>query len=187
MKKLNGYWTDQDDNKWNCNIYTEEQAIKWSKTLTNCKNCINCRSCYSCNYCDSCYSCNHCNHCNYCNYCDPCNHCNHCNYCNYCNYCDSCNSCNYCNHCNYCYSCDSCDSCNYWETNPQRYTTTNIGSRDQQTTFYFDTKRVQVVCGCFIGTLSEFENKVKETHGDNKYGKQYQAEIKKLKALKGGE
>ena len=30
-----------------------------------------------------------------------------------------------------------------------------------------------MVCGCFLGTLEEFEAKVKETHGGNLYGREY--------------
>jgi len=33
------------------------------------------------------------------------------------------------------------------------------------------------VCGCFSRTLEEFEKRVKEVHGNNKYGKQYQKYI----------
>ena len=30
-----------------------------------------------------------------------------------------------------------------------------------------------MTCGCFLGTLEEFEAKVKETHGDNLFGREY--------------
>ena len=44
-----------------------------------------------------------------------------------------------------------------------------------RTTTFFRTKEhgICVVCGCFYGTLDEFRNKVKETHGDTKIGKEY--------------
>ena len=32
-----------------------------------------------------------------------------------------------------------------------------------------------MVCGCFIGTLDEFRKKVKETHADTKFAKEYLA------------
>ena len=35
-------------------------------------------------------------------------------------------------------------------------------------------QKIYVSCGCFSGDIDAFEQAVKETHGDNKYGKQYQ-------------
>ena len=51
-----------------------------------------------------------------------------------------------------------------------------FGSRNRSTTM-FRTKNgdIAVSCGCFGGTLEEFENKVKETHGDNKFAREYLA------------
>ena len=34
---------------------------------------------------------------------------------------------------------------------------------------------VRTCCGCFYGTLDEFRAKVKETHGDSKFAKEYLA------------
>ena len=44
-------------------------------------------------------------------------------------------------------------------------------------TTFFRTKdkQVKVACGCFLGTIAEFKNKVKETHGDSKYAREYLA------------
>ncbi len=57
-----------------------------------------------------------------------------------------------------------------------------IGSRFGTTTICKDKNGgIQVSCGCFLGSLDEFENKVKETHGDNKYGKEYAALIELVK------
>ena len=44
-----------------------------------------------------------------------------------------------------------------------------------RTTTFFKTKEhgICVVCGCFYGTLDEFRDKVKETHGDSKIAKEY--------------
>ena len=49
-----------------------------------------------------------------------------------------------------------------------------FGSYHRTTTF-FKTKEhgICVVCGCFYGTLDEFRDKVKETHGDSKIAKEY--------------
>ena len=53
-----------------------------------------------------------------------------------------------------------------------------IGSRDDTTTFFrakFSAGfAISVCCGCFRGTVDEFRAKVKQTHGDSKYGKAYQ-------------
>lgn len=38
-----------------------------------------------------------------------------------------------------------------------------------------------VSCGCFSGTLSEFEARVKKTHGDSKYAREYQLFIELVK------
>jgi len=61
--------------------------------------------------------------------------------------------------------------------------TGKIGSRKSQTNFYFDKKRVQVMCGCFNGTLKEFKKAVQETHKNNKHGKIYKKEIKLVEYL----
>jgi hypothetical protein len=51
-----------------------------------------------------------------------------------------------------------------------------IGSRADTTTFTRDKAgTIYVSCGCFYGTIAEFRAKVRETHGDNKHGRVYQA------------
>ena len=53
-----------------------------------------------------------------------------------------------------------------------------IGSRGGITTIFRDSvKKVCVNCGCFPGTLDEFEKAVKTTHGDTNHGKEYMAFI----------
>jgi hypothetical protein len=42
-----------------------------------------------------------------------------------------------------------------------------IGSRNGCTYFYKTVYEIYVRCGCFFGTIAEFENKVKETHKNN--------------------
>ena len=46
---------------------------------------------------------------------------------------------------------------------------------EQRTTTFFRQKdgTVGVRCGCFYGTLEEFRGKVKKTHKDSKYAKEY--------------
>ena len=49
-----------------------------------------------------------------------------------------------------------------------------IGSRDDSITFTRDKKGgIFVSVGCFMGTLAEFREKVKETHGENIHAKAY--------------
>ena len=44
-----------------------------------------------------------------------------------------------------------------------------------RTTTFFRCKDnlVRCQCGCFYGTVDEFRSKVRETHGNNKYAKEY--------------
>ena len=48
-----------------------------------------------------------------------------------------------------------------------------IGSRNGYTTIYHTDKGIFVRCGCFRGSLNEFSEKVKETHGESKHAKDY--------------
>lgn len=47
--------------------------------------------------------------------------------------------------------------------------------RAQRTTTFYRTSdgAIGVTCGCFAGTLDEFRAKVRETHGNSKYAKEY--------------
>ncbi len=57
-----------------------------------------------------------------------------------------------------------------------------IGSKHGTTTFFnCEDGKIHVSCGCFEGTLKEFKKRVKEMHGDNKYGREYRAAIKLAK------
>ena len=57
-----------------------------------------------------------------------------------------------------------------------------FGSHNRNTTM-FRTKNgnICVSCGCFSGTLEEFESKVKETHGNNKFAREYLALVEVAK------
>lgn len=59
-----------------------------------------------------------------------------------------------------------------------------LGSRNDYTIFY-NCQEIIVRCGCFCGTIDEFEKKVKETHGDNQYGKDYRDTIEYVKKVFG--
>jgi len=58
-----------------------------------------------------------------------------------------------------------------------------IGSRNDFTTFFrSEDKQIRVACGCFYGTIAEFAEKVKATHGDSKHAKTYALAIELAKA-----
>lgn len=59
-----------------------------------------------------------------------------------------------------------------------------LGSRYDYTIF-FNCQEIIVRCGCYCGTIDEFEKKVKETHGDNKYGMEYRDTIEYVKKIFG--
>jgi len=174
MNKDKNYWIDENNNKWSRVKYTHEEAIKLSGSMISCINCIDSDSC---NFCNSCNFCDSCNSCNSCNSCYSCNSCNSCDSCNFCNFCDSCNSCNSCNFCNSCNSCNSCNFCKNYKQNPHRYIGNYIGSRNKQTITYWLHDNVQVVCGCWKGTLPEFKQRIQDVHGENEYGRQYKKYI----------
>lgn len=56
----------------------------------------------------------------------------------------------------------------------------NIGSRNDTTHYFYKDNRI--ICGCFDGTMEEFEKKVKESYGeDDKEYRQYMFAIYVLK------
>ena len=51
-----------------------------------------------------------------------------------------------------------------------------FGSEHRCTYFFKLTDgKIYVRCGCFVGYIDEFREKVKKTHGDNKFAKEYVA------------
>ena len=56
-----------------------------------------------------------------------------------------------------------------------------IGSRNGYTTIFHTDRGIFVQCGCFKGTLEEFEERVKETHQGNKYERNYLALVEFVK------
>ena len=53
-----------------------------------------------------------------------------------------------------------------------------IGSRNDFTTFYRDKdNEITVKCGCFLGKIDKFLQKVAETHGDSKCALVYRAAV----------
>lgn len=71
MEKLNGFYTDENMNKWDMNYFREGDAITFSKFMVenntyNCKNCMYCRECRQCEDCTQCVHCKHCEECTQC-------------------------------------------------------------------------------------------------------------------------
>lgn len=104
---------------------------------------------------------------NSCHNCYDCNSCNNCHNCNNCHDCRNCHGCHGCHDCNSCYDCNNCRN---YKTNPNRYAQKELGSNWPNTCIYWDKEQtnIQVICGCFSGTLETFHNavlaKYSETH-----------------------
>lgn len=152
MQLINGYWVDDNNNRWNCDFYDEDEAKKYSDNLTNCHDCWNCEGCRDCEDCWGCRDCEDCEGCWNCRDCEDCRG---------------------CRDCEDCWNCEDCRGC----------VTPRIGSRNANTTFYWLGEQTRVICGCFRGTIEEFEEQVKEVHGDNEHGKAYMAEIAKVRMM----
>ena len=57
-----------------------------------------------------------------------------------------------------------------------------FGSKSRNTTiFRTRNENIMVKCGCFTGNLKEFSEKIKKTHGNTKYAKEYLACIEVAK------
>ena len=162
MEKLNGFWVDKNRNRWNCDLHTEDEAQNRSNTMIHCYDCVDC---------------SHCSDCSYCSYCSNCSGCSGCSSCKGCSNCLDCSSCSRCSRCS------RCKGCSGFESNPKRYTGDKIGSRSAQTTTYWTDNQNQVVCGCYTGTIDEFESRVKEVHGDTEHGQQYKNYIGIVRAI----
>jgi hypothetical protein len=52
---------------------------------------------------------------------------------------------------------------------------------NRATTVYKGINGIMVVCGCFIGTLNEFKNRVYNTYQDTFYAQEYNALIDIIK------
>lgn len=116
--------------------------------------------------------------------CENCIDCSSCSDCSDCRNCRGCSDCIDCRNCSNCGDCSDCSDCSSFKTNPQRITSPKLGSRNTHTTFYWNEDKEQIVCGCFKGTLKEFESKVKETHGDNDHANGYLKWIDAVKFYK---
>jgi len=60
MKKENGWFIDDNNNKWDADFETSESAEIKSKSLVNCSDCSNCSNCRYCSNCSNCSDCRYC-------------------------------------------------------------------------------------------------------------------------------
>jgi len=170
MEKVNGYWTDENGNRWNENFYTKKEAEKWSETLKDCTNCTDCRYCTDCTNCTNCTNCTDCTNCTNCSpYCTDCTGCTNCRYCTDCTNCTNCTDCRYCTDCTDCTDCRYCTDCTEFKVNPNRYAFKGIGGNYDNTCAYWvpGEKEIQLVCGCFRGDLQSFEKAVLKKYPSN--------------------
>ena len=95
-----------------------------------------------------------------------------------------CRNCTYCTDCAGCTACTACTDCADFKSNPNRYAYGPIGSRNATATSYWTSKEdLLIVAGCFAGTVEDFLEKVKETHGNNEHGKHYRRFIRAVNAI----
>ena len=61
--------------------------------------------------------------------------------------------------------------------------TARIGSRKTKTTAVYNAEKrtITIFCGCWKGSITEFDARVQKVHGDNKYAKEYLLAIKQIR------
>jgi hypothetical protein len=133
LKLKNGWYVDDNNNRWNTDVETEESARKKSESLKSCSDCSDCSDCFGCSRCSRCFD---------------------------------------------------CSGIKDFKDNPQRYTTPRIGSRNAQTTLYWNSEKHQVfVCSANRDTIETFEARVREVHGNDEYLQPYLKQIEIMKYL----
>ena len=116
--------------------------------------------------------------------CSDCRNCSDCSDCSNCIGCSDCSNCSNCIYCSDCSNCRGCSDCSKIKENPERYFSKKIGSRNDNTQFYFYDSKIWVVCGCFEGFIDEFECKVEDTYKkDEKHYIDYMMFLKKVKNI----
>ena len=151
MKKINGFWTDSNGNKWDCELYTKAQSIEHSESLIGCVNCIDCSNC------------------SYCRDCSDCRRSRDCSNCRDCRSCSDCSNCSYCRDCRRCSNCNYCRDCSDYKSNPNRICKELQGSVKNLAQVYWIKKDIQIVFGCWKGfSIIEFEEQIEERVTDPK-------------------
>ena len=113
--------------------------------------------------------------------------------CSFGKYCSFSECCSFGEHCNFGEWCNFGEYCSFgeccsFENNKDLnyyYAVDRIGSERRKTYFFYGEKAELIRCGCFTGTLKEFEEQIKMTHNDNKkYLAEYMLAVKFFKGLK---
>jgi hypothetical protein len=60
METINGYYVDENNNRWNIDYYSIEEAKAASHSLTRCSDCSDCSYCSDCSRCLRCSRCSDC-------------------------------------------------------------------------------------------------------------------------------
>lgn len=108
MKHVNGYWIDENGNRWN-DDYSEELVVNASNSLINCSGCTDC---FGCTECKNCTECNDCSQCKWCSTCQSCYACSGSKKSNDCCHCRGLIGCRSCKNCDDCVDCTECSKCN---------------------------------------------------------------------------
>lgn len=69
MDKINNFYVDENNNRWDADIYTKSYAQKCSESLVYCHNCSDCSCCRNCSDCHNCHNCHYCRDCSNCHNC----------------------------------------------------------------------------------------------------------------------
>ena len=95
-----------------------------------------------------------------------------CSFCEWCSFSERCSFGEWCSFSERC-SFGECCKCEFGEFQAM-YTAGGFGSQGRTTYFFYmaDTS-VCVRCGCFAGTIDEWESRVRNTHGNNKLSRDY--------------
>lgn len=78
IKEVDGYYVDDNNNRWDSKNYSKESIERYSKSMIDCTNCTNCHTCHKCNNLINCSLMDDCNDCVDCYYCIKCNNCTNC-------------------------------------------------------------------------------------------------------------
>lgn len=83
--------------------------------------------------------------------------------------------CSFGKHCSFGECCSFGEQCRCEFGEFEKMSTIGGFGREERTTYFFKLTdgNIGVRCGCFTGNLNEFREKVKETHGETKYAKEY--------------
>lgn len=70
LRQMDGYYIDENNNRWNVNKYSAEFIDIISESMDNCRDCVDCEDCWNCVGCIDCYACGDCIDCVNCQNCD---------------------------------------------------------------------------------------------------------------------